>query len=187
MLYSLIMLSKYVSLDSSDTSPSASNQWDIQLAFKEAEVQKIGTQIIEKMASLVLVEKLYDDSRPIWWALGWIIKNMVHGHQARICGGLFPIPRPRKEDPLVEMPTSASSQQPTPATGTSGGDKNVMQMDTSVANANMNMNPEVAPRPPFAMSFPDVTFDNSMVWQEGIYQNSVWDVMLNDMTTLPFG
>ena len=65
MLYSLIMLNKYVSLDSSDASPSASNQWDIQLAFKEAEVQKLGSQIIEKMASLVFVEKLYDESRPI--------------------------------------------------------------------------------------------------------------------------
>lgn len=44
-----------------------------------------------------------------------------------------------------------------------------------------------APEPPFAMSFPDVTFDGSMMWQEGVYQNAVWDVMLNDMTTLPFG
>ena len=197
MLYSLIMLNKYVSLDSSDTSVNASNQWDIQLAFKEAEVQKVGSQIIEKMAGLVYIEKLYDDSRPIWWALGWIIKNMVHGHQARICGSLFPMPRPRKEDPLVETPASEGSQsqkQRTPGTGAasvaggSGAASTPMPgMDAGMVSA---VNQDLAtrpPEPPFAMSFPDVTFDGSMMWQEGIYQNAVWDVMLNDMTTLPFG
>jgi hypothetical protein len=192
MLYSLIMLNKYVSLDSSDSSPSASNQWDIQLAFKEASVQEIGAQIIEKMASLVFVEKLYDESRPIWWALGWIIKNMVHGHQARICGGLFPMSLPRKEDPLVEEPTPESSdrhQQETPAKGETG--EVPVSMDTTGMLSN-GVNPGIETRPsatPFAMSFPDVTFDQNqaMMWQEGMYQNSVWDAMLNDMTSLPFG
>jgi hypothetical protein len=198
MLYSLIMLNKYVSLDSSDTSPNASNQWDIQLAFKEAEVQKVGTQIIEKLAGLVFVEKLYDDSRPIWWALGWIIKNMVHGHQARICGGMFPMPRPRKEDPLVET-ASEGSQQPRSSQQTPGNADNagadapgpqstpVPAMDAAMVGTVHESIATRPPEPPFAMSFPDVTFDGSMMWQDGMYQNAVWDVMLNDMTTLPFG
>ena len=203
MLYSLIMLNKYVSLDSSDASPSASNQWDIQLAFKEAEVQKLGNMIIEKMAGLVFVEKLYDESRPIWWALGWIIKNMVHGHQNRICGGIMPMPRPRKEDPLVESAAGEAeeqqSQQPTPGkaahtgAGASGAATGMpTQQGISQQNPPLLSNgtdPGIRhDEPPFAMSFPDVTFDQSMVWgQDGMFQNSVWDVMLNDMTTLPFG
>jgi hypothetical protein len=189
MLYSLIMLNKYVSLDSSDSSPSASNQWDIQLAFKEASVQEIGTQIIEKMATLVYVEKLYDESRPIWWALGWIIKNMVHGHQARICGGLFGLTQPRREDPLVDASQDDGQQH-----GRPGNDSNIDEatgVETTGPISN-GVNPGIDMRPsttPFAMSFPDVTFDQNqaMMWQEGMYQTSVWDVMLNDMTTLPFG
>lgn len=178
MLYSLIMLNKYVSFDNVDASPSASNQWDVQLAFKEAELQRLGNQIIGLVASLVTVEKLYDDSRPIWWALGWIIKNMVHGHQQRICSGLLPIGRrPRglsKEDPLVETAT--------PMTQSSVPEEN------HTPAKNESTDPDTRPvETPFAMSFPDITFDNSMVWQEGMFQMPIWDTMMNDMTTLPFG
>jgi hypothetical protein len=174
MLYSLIMLNKFVSLDSTDSSPNASSQWDTQLAFKEAELQGIGTQLIERLAALVTVEKLYDDSRPIWWALGWIIKNMVHGHQQRICGGLLNIgQRLSKDDPLVENGTPASQLS------TEG---NVARVENGDSDPSIRQ-----ADPPFAIAFPDVTFDNSMIWQEGMFQNSMWDTMMNDMTTLPFG
>lgn len=172
MLYSIIMLNKYVSLDSTDASPTAANQWDIQLAFKEAEVQRLGTEIIEKLASLVTVDKLYDDSRPVWWALGWIIKNMVHGHQQRICGGLLNIGRLSKSAPLVEHETPAT--EPAAKENNSPVESRV---DNGVSRAEH----------PFAMPFPDVTFDDSMVWQDGMFQSPVWDTMMNDMTTLPFG
>jgi hypothetical protein len=120
------------------------------------------------------VEKLYDDSRPIWWALGWIIKNMVHGHQQRICGGLLNIgQRLSKDDPLVENGTPASQLS------TEG---NVARVENGDSDPSIRQ-----ADPPFAIAFPDVTFDNSMIWQEGMFQNSMWDTMMNDMTTLPFG
>ena len=40
---------------------------------------------------------------------------------------------------------------------------------------------------PFAIAFPDITFDNSILWQEGTFQGSVWDTMMDTMNTMPFG
>ncbi|KIW03771.1 uncharacterized protein PV09_05075 [Verruconis gallopava] len=169
MLYSLIMLNKYVSLDSADTAPNSANHWDVQLAFREAELHKLGTRIIEQLSALVVTDKLYDDSRPIWWALGWIIKNMVYGHQQRICAGQLSFQRPSKDEPLTTIRTpvlqeTPAEDQPTP---------DIPRDDKP---------PEI----PFATSFPDVTFDNSVMWAEG-FQTAMWDTMMNDMTTLPFG
>lgn len=166
MLYSLIMLNKYVALDSPDGSVSSpsSSPWNTQIAFKEAEVERLGSEIIQKMASLVTVEKLYDDSRPIWWALGWIIKNMVYGHQQKLCFGMSNMSQASRTEPLVDTTTVTPASEPTP---------NALPAEHESMRAQV-----VEPKsPPFAMSFPDVTFDNPMVWQDGMFQPALWDTM----------
>lgn len=172
MLYSLIMLNKFVALDCADQAPDASlsGQWDVHLAYKEAEVQKLGTIIIEKIASRTSSETLEDGSRSIIWSLGWVIKKMMNGHQQWLTG----------------CPPTNEGDTTIPYAPLLDNDSSTVQ-STSVGESTPGMSGEgLSANTPFASAFPDVSFETAE-WPEGIFNNMVWDTMMNDMNTLPFG
>ena len=160
LLYSLIMLNKFIMLDSSEGEVSGLGQWDTGLAGKEAEVQRLGSVLVEKIGATGTTAYCEDGTRPIMFAMGFLIQSLVNGHRqwADSCHGItHAVPNPEKAF--------------TPATLAAG------PIDSTAGASSLNNNVTT-----FSSAFPDVSFDFS----EANYQSFVWDTMMNDMTIMPF-
>jgi hypothetical protein len=199
LIYTFIMLNKFVVLDSGEnsslTNVSAGDvniayvdtmcqgQWDVQLAVREADIQRLGGLFVEKIGGRVeLTTRLDDGSRPMLQALALLIKEMVDGHkkwlhavEGRGASESRSQPPHLKQKidiaPEVQLRLNVEEQpnQVMPPTDT-----------TAIVEAPWESNM-------LANSLLDIPFAPEASWPEGVGDNFLWDTMMDDMTALPFG
>jgi hypothetical protein len=199
MLYTFIMLNKFVVLDSSESSSLTNNvatndtniahdnttcqsQWDVQLAVRQADIEHLGGLFVKNIGSHIdLTARLDDGSRPILQALSLLIKEMVDGHKK----WLYTV----QGKGIDELGARLSYLQQ------GSGSMLDMQVSPNVEEHSSQIVPptsvtDTAETPwenkILASPFSNMPFAPEF-GSDGIGDNFLWDTMMSDMTALPFG